>query len=36
MFAMNLKTALNASRAALPYLIESGAGPDRQRRRRGG
>jgi NAD(P)-dependent dehydrogenase (short-subunit alcohol dehydrogenase family) len=26
MFAMNLKTALNASRAALPYLIESGAG----------
>lgn len=26
MFAMNLKTALNASRAVLPYLIESGAG----------
>ena len=26
MFAMNLKTALNASKAALPYLIESGAG----------
>jgi NAD(P)-dependent dehydrogenase (short-subunit alcohol dehydrogenase family) len=26
MYAMNLKTALNASRAALPYLIKSGAG----------
>ncbi len=26
MYAMNLKTALNASKAALPYLIESGAG----------
>ena len=26
MFALNLKTALNASKAALPYLIESGAG----------
>jgi NAD(P)-dependent dehydrogenase (short-subunit alcohol dehydrogenase family) len=26
MFAMNLKTALNASRAAIPYLVESGAG----------
>ncbi len=26
MFAMNLKTALNASRAALPYLLESGSG----------
>jgi NAD(P)-dependent dehydrogenase (short-subunit alcohol dehydrogenase family) len=26
MFAMNLKTALNASRAALPHLLESGAG----------
>jgi len=26
MFAMNLKTALNASRAALAHLIESGAG----------
>ena len=26
MFAMNLKTALNASQAALPYLLESGAG----------
>ena len=26
MFAINLKTALNASRAALPYLLESGAG----------
>ncbi len=26
MFAMNLKTALNASRAALPHLVASGAG----------
>jgi len=26
MFAINLKTALNASRAALPYLAESGGG----------
>ncbi len=26
MFAMNLKTGLNASQAALPYLLESGAG----------
>ena len=26
MFAINLKTALNASRAALPYLLESGEG----------
>jgi NAD(P)-dependent dehydrogenase (short-subunit alcohol dehydrogenase family) len=26
MFAMNLKTAVNASQAALPYLLESGAG----------
>src|ERR1700722_4514768 len=26
MYAMNLKTALNACRAALPYLMESGAG----------
>ena len=26
MFAMNLKTALNASRSALPYLLKSGAG----------
>jgi NAD(P)-dependent dehydrogenase (short-subunit alcohol dehydrogenase family) len=26
MYAMNLKTALNASEAALPYLLESGAG----------
>jgi NAD(P)-dependent dehydrogenase (short-subunit alcohol dehydrogenase family) len=26
MYAMNLKTALNASKAALPYLLESGAG----------
>ncbi len=26
MYAMNLKTALNACKAALPYLIESGAG----------
>jgi NAD(P)-dependent dehydrogenase (short-subunit alcohol dehydrogenase family) len=26
LFAMNLKTALNASLAALPYLLESGAG----------
>jgi NAD(P)-dependent dehydrogenase (short-subunit alcohol dehydrogenase family) len=26
MFAMNLKTTLNASRAALPHLIESGSG----------
>ena len=26
MFAMNLKTALNASRAAVPYLLKSGAG----------
>jgi NAD(P)-dependent dehydrogenase (short-subunit alcohol dehydrogenase family) len=26
MFALNLKTALNACRAALPYLLESGAG----------
>jgi NAD(P)-dependent dehydrogenase (short-subunit alcohol dehydrogenase family) len=26
LFAMNLKTALNASQAALPYLLESGAG----------
>jgi NAD(P)-dependent dehydrogenase (short-subunit alcohol dehydrogenase family) len=26
MFAINLKTALNASRAALPHLLESGAG----------
>ena len=26
MFAMNLKTALNASRAAIPHLLESGAG----------
>ena len=26
MFAINLKTALNASKAALPYLIASGAG----------
>ena len=26
MFAMNLKTALNASQAALPHLLESGAG----------
>jgi NAD(P)-dependent dehydrogenase (short-subunit alcohol dehydrogenase family) len=26
MYAMNLKTALNACRAALPYLLESGAG----------
>lgn len=26
MYAMNLKTALNASRAALPYLLASGAG----------
>jgi NAD(P)-dependent dehydrogenase (short-subunit alcohol dehydrogenase family) len=26
MFAMNLKTALNASRAAIPFLLESGAG----------
>jgi NAD(P)-dependent dehydrogenase (short-subunit alcohol dehydrogenase family) len=26
MYALNLKTALNACRAALPYLIESGAG----------
>ncbi len=36
MFAMNLKTALNASRAALPHLIEFGRRADRQRRRRGG
>ncbi len=26
MFAMNLKTTLNAARAAIPYLLESGAG----------
>ncbi|MGD1038580.1 MAG: SDR family NAD(P)-dependent oxidoreductase, partial [Roseiarcus sp.] len=26
LFAVNLKTALNASKAALPYLLESGAG----------
>jgi len=26
LFALNLKTALNASRAALPHLLESGAG----------
>jgi NAD(P)-dependent dehydrogenase (short-subunit alcohol dehydrogenase family) len=26
MFAMNLKTALNAARAAIPYLLKSGAG----------
>ncbi len=26
LFALNVKTALNASRAALPYLLESGAG----------
>lgn len=26
MYALNLKTALNACRAALPYLLESGAG----------
>jgi len=26
MYAMNLKTALNACKAALPYLVESGAG----------
>jgi NAD(P)-dependent dehydrogenase (short-subunit alcohol dehydrogenase family) len=26
MFALNLKTALNATKAALPYLIETGAG----------
>jgi len=26
LFAINLKTALNASRAALPYLLENGAG----------
>jgi NAD(P)-dependent dehydrogenase (short-subunit alcohol dehydrogenase family) len=26
MFALNLKTALNASKAALPYLLESGSG----------
>lgn len=26
MFAMNLKTALHASRAALPYLLETGSG----------
>ena len=26
MYAINLKTALNASKAALPYLLESGAG----------
>jgi NAD(P)-dependent dehydrogenase (short-subunit alcohol dehydrogenase family) len=26
MYAMNVKTALNACRAALPYLLESGAG----------
>jgi NAD(P)-dependent dehydrogenase (short-subunit alcohol dehydrogenase family) len=26
LFALNLKTALNASKAALPYLLESGAG----------
>jgi NAD(P)-dependent dehydrogenase (short-subunit alcohol dehydrogenase family) len=26
MFAINLKTALNASRAAIPYLLETGAG----------
>ena len=26
MFAINLKTAVNASRAALPYLLESGGG----------
>jgi len=26
MYALNLKTALNASKAALPYLLESGAG----------
>ncbi len=26
MFALNLKTALNASKAALPYLLENGAG----------
>ncbi len=26
MFAINLRTALNASRAALPYLLESGGG----------
>jgi NAD(P)-dependent dehydrogenase (short-subunit alcohol dehydrogenase family) len=26
MFALNLKTALNACKAALPYLLESGAG----------
>jgi NAD(P)-dependent dehydrogenase (short-subunit alcohol dehydrogenase family) len=26
MYAMNLKTALNACKAALPYLLESGAG----------
>jgi NAD(P)-dependent dehydrogenase (short-subunit alcohol dehydrogenase family) len=26
LFAINLKTALNASRAAIPYLLESGAG----------
>ena len=26
LFALNVKTALNASQAALPYLLESGAG----------
>jgi NAD(P)-dependent dehydrogenase (short-subunit alcohol dehydrogenase family) len=26
LFALNVKTALNASKAALPYLLESGAG----------
>jgi NAD(P)-dependent dehydrogenase (short-subunit alcohol dehydrogenase family) len=26
LFAMNVKTALNASKAAIPYLLESGAG----------
>jgi NADP-dependent 3-hydroxy acid dehydrogenase YdfG len=26
LFSLNLKTALNASRAALPHVLESGAG----------
>ena len=33
MVALNLKTALNASKAALPYLLRERRGPHRQCRR---
>ncbi len=36
MFAINLKTALNASRAAIPYLLGDRRGTNRQCGRGGG